>query len=142
MSFDASIVSNGLQLKNLAQAQPTMEQLWERLLQVRMSHRYHMRFSDARSSSRGLPVAATGSVAPGSAPFPCRLSHRPHTSMGAFPRPLAYPEVSSISLFGVQWLTTRRSCPGSPRPRDNSGSISLMYVCYTHIDYTSLMLVA
>ena len=141
MSFDVSIVSNGLQLENLAQAQPTMEQLWERLLQVRTSHRYHMRFSDACSSSRSPPVAATGFVAPGSAPFPCHLSHRPHTSTGAFPRPLAYSEVSSISLFSVQWLTTQRSCPSSPRLCNDFGSISLKYVHYTDTACASLMLV-
>ena len=142
MSFNVSIVSNGLQLENLAQARPTMERPWERLLQVRTSHRYHMSFSDACSSSHSPPVATTGFVAPESAPPPCRLPHRPHSSTGAFPRPLAYPEVSSISSFGVQRLTTRRSCSGSPRPCDNSGSVSLMYVRYTDIEYTSLMLVA
>ena len=69
MSFNVSIVSNGLQLENLAQAQPTMERPWERLLQVRMSHRYHMRFSDTCSSSHSPPVVATGIVAPGSTPL-------------------------------------------------------------------------
>src|SRR5258708_38402539 len=54
------IVSNGLQLENLAQARSTMERLWERLLQVRISHRYYMRFSDACSSSHSPPAAATG----------------------------------------------------------------------------------
>ena len=140
MSFNASIVSNGLQLENLAQARPTMERPWEQLLQVRTSHRYHMRVSDACSSSRSPPVAAF--VAPGSAPPPCRLPHHPHTSTSVFPRPLAYPEVSSISSFGVQWLTTRRSCPGSPRPGNDSGSDSPMYVRCTDIEYTSLMHVA
>ena len=92
---------------NLAQARPTMEWPWERLLQVHTSHRYHMRFSDACSSSRSPPMAAF--VAPGSAPPPCCLPHCPHASTGTFTRPLAYPEVSSISLFGVQRLTTRRN---------------------------------
>ena len=145
MSFNASIVasivSNGLQLENLAQARPTMERLWERLLQVRTLHRYHMRSSDACSSSHSPPAAATGFVAPGSAPPPRRLPRRPHTSMCAYPRPLAYPEVSTISSFGVQRLTTRGSCPGSPRPCDDSGSNSPMYVRYTDTACASLTLV-
>ena len=138
MSFNASIVSNGLQLENLALARPTMERPWERLLQVRTSHKYHMRFSDACGSSHCPPVAATGFVAPGSAPPPCRLPHRPHTSTGAFPRPLAYPEVSSISSFSVQRLTTRRSSQARPDHVTTPGasSISLMYVRYTDIEYT------
>ena len=139
MSFNASIVSNGLQLENLAQAQPTMERPWERLLQVRTSHRYHMRLSDACNSSHSPPVAATGFLAPGSCPPPCRLPHCPHTSTDAFLRPLAYLEVSSISSFGVQRLATRRSSPGSPRPCNNSGSISLKYVRYRDTACASLM---
>ena len=66
-------------------------------------------------------------------------------TMGAFPRPSANPEVSTVSFkasFSVQRLTTRRSCPGSPRPGSDSGSDSPMYVCSTDIEYTSLMLAA
>ena len=85
-----------------------------------------MRFSDACSSSCSPPVVAF--VAPGSAPPPCPLPHHPHTSTGAFTRPLAYPEVSSTSSFSVQRLTSQRSCSGSPRPYDDSRSDSPRYV--------------
>ena len=66
-------------------------------------------------------------------------------TMGAFSRPSAYPEVSTVSFkasFGVQWLTTQRPCPGSPRLGNDSGSDSPMYMCSTDIKYTSLMLAA
>ena len=66
-------------------------------------------------------------------------------TMGTFPRPSANPEVSTVSFkasFGVQWLTTRRSCPGLPRLGSDSGTDSPMYMCSTDIKYTSLMLAA
>src|SRR5258708_19931393 len=61
--------------------------------------------------------------------------------MGAFPRPSAYPEVSTISFkasFGARSLTTRISCPGSPRPCDASGSESPKYVRYPDTACASL----
>src|SRR5258708_3796448 len=65
--------------------------------------------------------------------------------MRALSRSPACPEVSTVSFkasFGARWLTTPRSCSGSPRPCDDSGSVSLISVRYTDIVHTSLMLVA
>ena len=61
--------------------------------------------------------------------------------MCAFSRPLAYPEVSMIPSFSVQQLTTRRSCPDSPRLCNNSGSDSPKYVHYADTPCTSLELI-
>jgi len=80
---------------------------------------------------------------PGSPPPRC-LPRCPHTSMGAFSRASSYPEVSTISFeasFGARSLTTRRSCPGSPRPCDDSRSDSPKSVHYTDTTCTSLTLV-
>ena len=108
------------------------------------SSRY-VRHIDTTCASLTLPQSTHGGnrlcstwICP---PPPCRLPHCPHTSTGAFTRPLAYPEVSSISSFGIQRLTTQRSSPGSPRPCNDFGSVSLKYVRYIDTACASLMLV-
>ena len=63
---------------------------------------------------------------------------------GRIIKALGIPEGKYGIIGGVvqaRSLTTRRSCPGSPRLCDNSRSDSPMYVRYTHTAYTSLMLV-
>ena len=43
---------------------------------------------------------------------------------------------------GLQLEDLAQARPDSPRPCDDSGSVSLMYVRYSDIEYTLLMLVA
>ena len=100
-----------------------------------------MRVTDASSAVHSPRATATGYVAPWGFPLLAAFPRRPHSSMGAFPWPSAYPEVSTISFkasFSARSLTTRTSCPGSPRPCDDSGSDPPRYVRHPDTVCTSL----
>ena len=78
-----------------------------------------------------------------SSPPRCLL-RRAHTSTGAFSRPSAYLEVSTVlpkASFSVQRLTIRISSLGSAGLRSDPGSDSFMYVHSTDIAFISLMAV-
>ena len=103
-----------------------------------------MHFAGVCSPTYSPSTTHIGFVAPWTFP-PRRLPRRPHTSMRAFSRSSAYPEVSTISFkasFSVQPLTIQRPCPDLARPCNDSGSDSSMYVHYTYTACTFLMLVA
>src|SRR5258708_9440058 len=132
----STISSFGIQQLTTRRSCPGLR---ERLPQVRALHRCPMCLTDADTVVHSPRAVTTGFVAPWRFPPPRRLPRHPHTSMGGLSRSLAYPDVGTILSFGVQRLTTRGSCPGSPSPCSDSGSVSLKYVRYTDTAYTSVM---
>ena len=97
-------------------------------------HIYCMYFTDACSLAHSPPTTAIGPARPRTSPPPL-LPRCPHTPNRTSPKPLAYPQVSTISSnapFSTQQLTTQRPCAGPARPHNDPRSDPSVYV-HMHI---------
>ena len=143
MSFKASFSARSLTTRISCPGSPSLcdDSGSDSPPQVRAPPRYRMSITEACSAVYSPRAAATGFAAPWGFPPPRRLPRRPPHLHGRILKALGIPKGkydSLKALFGARSLTTRGSFPGSPRPCDDSGSDSPIYVRYIDTAYASL----